>query len=103
MATYFIGYHLSPEPKQPDPAQHDRWKAWIAGLGEAVVNPGTPLGASKTVSSDGVADGGGANPLMGYMLVKADSMEAAVEIAQSDPFLEMGTIELAEVKVMPGA
>jgi hypothetical protein len=103
MPTYFLGYHMSQDPPRPDPAQHERWKAWIAGLGDAVVNPGTPLGGAKTVSAEGVSEGGGPNPLMGYMLVKADSMEAALEIAKSDPFLAMGTIELAELKVMPGS
>ena len=77
-----------------------RWKAWIAGLGDAVVNPGTPLGMSKTVSSDGVADDGGSNPLMGFSVVEADSMDAALEMAKSSPHLEIGTIEVAEMKQM---
>jgi len=36
-----------------------------SGLGDAVVNPGTPLAKSKTVSSGGVSDNGGSNPLTG--------------------------------------
>ena len=37
---------------------------------------------------------------MGYSIVKADSMDAAVELAKGCPYLEMGTIEVAEVKEM---
>ncbi len=76
-----------------------KWNAWIEGLGDIMVNPGSPLGMSKTVSADGVTDDGGPNPLMGFSIVKADSMEAALELANACPFLEMdtATIEVAEV------
>ena len=77
-----------------------KWEAWIGGLGDKMVNPGSPLGMSKTVSSSGVTDDGGSNPLMEYSIVKADSMDAALEIAKGCPFLEMGTIEVAEVMQM---
>jgi hypothetical protein len=75
-----------------------KWKAWVGGLGDAVVNPGSPLGMSKTVSSDGVSDDSGSNPLSGFSIMKADSMDAALEIAKGCPHLEHGTIEVAEVK-----
>jgi len=40
--------------------------------------------------------------LSGFSVVKADSMEAALEIAKSCPFLETeGTIEVAEMMEMP--
>ncbi len=77
-----------------------KWQAWVGGLGDAVVNPGTPLGKSKTVSSGGVSDDGGSNALTGFSIVKADSMDAALEIAKGCPYLEHGTIEVAEVKEM---
>ena len=77
-----------------------KWKAWVGGLGDAMVDPGTPLGKSKTVSSGGVSDDGGSNPLIGYSIVKADSMDAALEMAKGCPFLDMGTIEVAEMKEM---
>ncbi len=78
-----------------------KWKAWVGGLGDAVVNPGTPLGKSRIVSSDGVSDDGGSNPLNGFSIVKADSMDAALEMAKGCPFLGIGgTIEVAEVMEM---
>ena len=78
-----------------------KWKAWIGGLGDAVVNPGTPLGKSKTVSSAGASDDGGSNPISGFSVVNADSMDAALEMAKECPTLEIGgTIEVAEMLEM---
>ncbi len=103
MSNYILAYHGGKKPESPEEGDKHmaKWKAWIDGLGDAVVNPGTPLGMSKTVSSDGVSNDGGSNPLSGYSIVTADSMDAALEIAKGCPFLEMhGTIEVAEVMEM---
>ena len=102
MSNFIFAYHGGKKPETPEAGAElmARWKAWIGGLGDAVVNPGTPLGMSKTVSSDGVADDGGSNPLMGFSVVEADSMDAALEMAKSSPHLEIGTIEVAEMKQM---
>ena len=102
MSSYVIAYHGGKEPESPEEGTKHmaRWKAWVDGLGDAVVNPGTPLGRSKTVSSRGVSDGGGSNPLTGFSIVKADSMDAALEMAKQCPFLEIGTLEVAEVMQM---
>ena len=98
MPNYVFAYHggKRPETAEEGAAQMARWKAWLEGLGEAVVNPGTPLGKSKTVSAEGVTDDGGPNPLAGFSIVEADNMDAALEMAKACPFVEMGTIEVAE-------
>lgn len=98
----FIAYHGGKkfESSAEDAAYMAKWRAWIGALGEALVNPGTPLGKSKTVSANGVADGGGANPLTGYSIVQALSLDAAVEMAKGCPHLEHGAIEVAEVMDM---
>jgi hypothetical protein len=73
------------------------WMGWFGALGEAVVDGGNPLGMSKTVSSGGVTDGGGANPTAGYSLVMAADMDAAVAMAQGCPMLgDGGSVEVAE-------
>ncbi|MBI3675337.1 MAG: hypothetical protein HY243_01805 [Proteobacteria bacterium] len=102
MPNYVFAYHGSKRPENP--AQHmSRWKSWVKGLGAAFVNPGLPVGRSKTVSGDGVTDGGGPNPLAGFSIVKADNMDAALALAQSCPHLDIGTIEVAEAMDMPMA
>jgi hypothetical protein len=76
-----------------------KWKAWVDELGSAMVNPGTPLGQGKLVSSDGVSERG-PNHLTGFSIVLAENIDAAIEIAQRCPFLEIGTIEVAEAMEM---
>ncbi len=103
MSNYVIAYHGGKTPESPEEGakQMAKWKAWVDGLGDAVVNPGTPLGKPKTVSSSGVSDGGGSNPLIGFSIVKADSMDVALEMAKACPTLEIGgTLEVAEVMEM---
>lgn len=102
MPDYIIAYHGGKKPDSPEEGARlmAKWKAWIGDLGNAVVNPGTPLGKSMTVTSEGVSDGGGANPLMGFSVVKAESLDAALEIAKACPHLEIGTLEVAEMKKM---
>jgi hypothetical protein len=103
MPNYIIAYHGGNKPESPEEgAKHmAKWKAWVEGLGDAAVNPGTPLGKSKTVSSSGVSDDGGPDPMSGFSIVKADSMDAALEMAKACPFLETGgTLEVAEVMEM---
>jgi len=103
MPDYIIAYHGGNKPASPEEgAEHmGKWKAWIVGLGDAAVNPGTPLGNTRIVSSTGISDDGGSNPMSGYSIVKADSMDAALEIAKACPFLDIGgTLEVAEVMKM---
>ncbi len=102
MPNFVFAYHGGKKPESAEEGAKlmAKWKTWVGGLGDAVVNPGTPLGMSKTVSSGGVSDDGGPNPLTGYSVVKADSMDAALEMAKACPFLDMGTIEVAEVMEM---
>ena len=102
MPNYIIAYHSGEKPSSPEEGakQMEEWKSWVSGLGDAIVNPGTPLGKSKTVTSDSVSDADEMNRLTGYSVVKADSMDAALEMAKSCPFLEMGTLEVAEMMEM---
>ena len=102
MSNYVFAYHGGKEFESPEEGakRMAKWNAWLSGLGDAAVNPGTPLGMHKTVSSGGVSDGGGSNPLVGFSIVKADSMDAALEMAKGCPFLEIDTIEVAEAMEM---
>ncbi len=103
MPDYIVAYRGG---KRPDTAEQrashmQDWQAWVGGLGDLMVNPGTPLGKSKIVSRDGVSDDAGPNALTGYSIVKAGSMEAALEIARECPVLDLdGTLEVAQIKEM---
>ena len=97
MPKYVIAYLGGKQVANPQEraAQMAKWKAWVGGLGDRMVNPGMPLGPGKLVSADGVSERG-PNHLSGFSIVLADNMDAALDIAQRCPFLEIGTIEVAE-------
>lgn len=102
MTKYIFAYHGGKMPETPEEGQKvmAAWQSWFAGLGSAVIDGGNPAGMSKTVTSNGVEDNGGANPISGYSLVEADSIEAACEMAKGCPILDHGTVEVAEAMDM---
>lgn len=103
MPEFIFAYHGGTKPESPEQGQEmmKKWQAWITDLGDTMVNPGSPVGMSKTVSASGVADNGGSNPLGGFSIVKAENIEAAIAMAKKSPFLDIeGTIEVAEIMKM---
>lgn len=104
MAKFMIAYHGGNQPrsKEEDMAHMGKWKAWVENLGDKVSNLATPLRGAKMVTSSDVQDDRDPNGLKGFAVVEAERIEAAVEIAKTDPFLEMdGTIRVAEMMEMP--
>lgn len=104
MPDYIFAYHGGGMPETPEEGAKmmEAWNTWYGNMGEAVVNPGAPVGMSKTVGKAGVADDGGANPLSGFTVVRADSIDAACEMAKGCPMVAdgSGTVEVAEVVEM---
>jgi hypothetical protein len=99
MPDFLFAYHGGKPPEAPEDmqAEMDRWKSWFDDIGASVVDPGNLVGMSRTVSADGVADDGGTNPVSGYTVVRADSIDAAIAMAKTCPILSSGTIEVAEI------
>lgn len=104
MPNYIIAYHgdlKKPTNPAEGNSQMAKWKAWVNGLGDAVVNPGSPMGMSKIVSSTGVADDNWPNKMSGFSIVKADSLDSALDMAKACPYLEIGgTLKVAELMEM---
>jgi hypothetical protein len=99
MTKFVLAFHGNPQFKSKEAgASHmAAWKAWVQGLGDAVIDPGLPLGPSKTILSDkGVKDDGGLNPIVGITILQAETMEEAISMVQACPHLSVGgSIELA--------
>ena len=101
MPQYLFVYHGGTTPT--DPAEIEAtmaaWGAWFQNMGPALEIPGNPVGQSHTVSVDGVADDGGPNPASGFTVVKADSIEAATDMAKGCPMVVngSGSVEVAEI------
>ncbi len=100
MTKYLLGYHGGGMPATPEEGQKimAAWGAWMGGLGAALVDGGNPTGPAKTIAKDGkISDGGGANPLTGYSIIEAASLDAAVKLASTCPILASGgSVEVAE-------
>jgi hypothetical protein len=58
------------------------------------------LGKGKLVTSSGISDATGAVSITGFSIVRAETIDAALGIAQQCPYLDHGTIEVAEVMEM---
>ncbi len=105
MSNYIIAYHgsLQSEGPEADAAGMAKFMAWIGGLGEAVVNPGTPLIGARIVRPGGAIEEASPEVLNGFSVVKAASFEAALAMAQACPYLEKGPVQVAEMMDMGGA
>lgn len=105
MKQFVITYIGGNQPASEDEGrQHmTRYMSWLNDLGDAAVSPANPLGGTHTVHPDGSVTQGGVSSMSGYTIVAADSLEAAIGIAQNCPFLEIGgTLEVSELLQMPG-
>ena len=103
MSKFILAYHGKPDiqSKEDGAAHMVKWQNWSQGLGDAVVDPGMPVGTSMTVSQDGVLEGGGSNPLSGITIIQAETMDQAISMAKSCPHLSgAGTIEIAQAMEM---
>tara|TARA_R110002096_G_scaffold138378_41_gene292141 strand:+ start:1593 stop:1904 length:312 start_codon:yes stop_codon:yes gene_type:complete len=100
MPDYIFVYHGGKMPANPEEAKKSMaaWMAWFGGMAAAVVDGGNPVGMSSTVSKAGVADNGGANPVSGYSIIRADDIAGAIAHAKGCPICaEGGSVEVAEI------
>lgn len=101
LLVYLGGQHsASSEQSQ---RQMEKYQQWIASLGAAAISPANPLKQTATVHSDGQVTEGGTTTMSGYSIIAAQSMAAALVIAQACPFLDIGgALEVSELISMPG-
>lgn len=94
MTNYLLLYSGGgmPATEAEQKAVVQAWMVWFGKLGSALVDGGNPTSPmSKTIASDGsVSDGGMGMGPTGYSIIKADSLDAAVEMAKGCPVLQGG-------------
>ena len=100
MANYLLAYHGGGMPATEEEGARlmAAWGEWMTGVGTAMVDGGNPVGQVATVASDGsMTPGGGANPVTGYSIVSAESLDAAVALVAGCPILASGgSVEVCE-------
>jgi hypothetical protein len=95
----YTGGQMAETPEAQEQAMQ-AWGAWFAELGGSIADAGNPFGHSATVSSGGVADGGGSGA-GGYSIISADSLSDAAGKAKGCPVLAGGgTVEVYEAVPM---
>ena len=101
MSMYMLLYSGGgiPATEEETKTVTDAWAAWLAGIGDALVdgNPFTPN--ARSLSPDGaLSDGPVGTMASGYSLIKAGSMDEAVEMARGCPVkLSEASISIFEV------
>ncbi|HTE22322.1 MAG TPA: hypothetical protein VK674_04755 [Candidatus Limnocylindria bacterium] len=70
-----------------DGGSAEEWGKWFGELGDKLIDGGNPFAeGGKAVNKEGVMDVQDP-PVTGYSIVKADSMEGAVELSKGCPLL----------------
>jgi len=104
MTQFVLVYLGGNQPSSPEEGKKhfSKYMDWLSSLGDAVVTPMIPLKDTNTVSTDGTVREGGSSAMSGFTIIKADSMDAALSIAQACPFLEIGgSLEVSQLMQMP--
>jgi hypothetical protein len=78
------------------------WKKWMVDREKSLVDKGRPLGKTKRVTAKGVSDV--RNDLNWYVILEADSHEAAANMVANHPHLQIpgSSIEVMEIPDRPG-
>ena len=91
---------------KPSPAQMEemyaQFNAWKEKFQAKIVDMGGKLGGGKVVTSEGATDGPfveAKEVVGGFMIVEAESMDEAVEVAQESPGVAMpgSSVEVREI------
>ena len=80
------------------------WAEWMTAHAAEIVDVGAPLGPTKLTSGTGVSDT--RNDVTGYVLVQAESLDAAVRLFEGHPHFAIFPgrgVEIIECLPMPGA
>ena len=79
------------------------WMEWGMANSAAVVDQGSPLGKTKRASPQGIADS--KNSMTGYVIVQAESHEAAAKLFKNHPHFTIfpgDSVEIMECLPLPG-
>jgi hypothetical protein len=104
-ADYQTMPQASPEQMQ---ASTQKWMNWVAGIAaqNKLVDRGNRLvSTGKVLKSEGTISDGPyteiKESILGYSLVKANSLEEATDLAQGCPVLSIGgNVEIREINVL---
>lgn len=110
MTKYAFIYHAPQTPAEATPADPEQmeavmgeWNAWAGKVGDRMVDFGTPLAGGIRVTPEGTSPS--TREVVGYSIIEADDMDAALQLARNHPHLNMPggcEIEVHEAQAIPG-
>ena len=103
MPKFILVYHggkQQPNTPEEGAKRMEQFKAWMNSIGSTLVSPANPVGPSKIITADGVKDAPVPDAFNGYSVIDVETFEEALDIGKRCPFLEIGTIEVAQLKEM---
>ena len=78
------------------------WMDWGVAHADAIVDQGTPLGKTKRAAPEGISDI--KNVMVGYVIVRAESHEAAAKLFEKPPHFTVfpgDSVEIMECLPLP--
>jgi hypothetical protein len=94
MPKFLVTYHGSNMPHDPQAMAKAReaFMQWAGKTGSALVDPGAPIAAARTVSSKGSEDGPVDGPFNGWSVIEAADLNAATKLLADHPFIGRGGV-----------
>ena len=84
--------------EKPTPGIMEAWHAWFESISDKQVDQGG-FGSGREISKSGTRDlPWNMESITGYNIIEAESLDAAVELAQSNPFI--ASIRIYELRSM---
>ncbi len=97
MLTY-VGNPSQPSSPEEGKTHMAEYQAWLGSLGAAAISPMNPLKGTCLVNPDATVSQGGITGMSGYTLIETESLDVALDIAKTCPYLAIGgTLEVSEI------
>lgn len=103
MSKFIISYLGGNIPSNPEEsAKHlTNYKEWLSSLGDSIISAANPLKDTHTINPDGSVTDGSTTAMSGFTIIEAGSIETAIEMVKTCPFLELGgSLEVSELMQM---
>lgn len=94
MPRFLVTYHGGEMPHDPESMARarDAFMVWAGKTGPALVEPGAPIGATRTISRQGTGNGLAEGPFNGWSVIEAADLNAATKLLSDHPFIGRGGI-----------
>ena len=86
MAKFVLTFEDARQPSSPEAGQKHMsdYKDWLAGLGDTLVMPQLAFRQTRVVTDQGVREAGPGG-IMGFLMIEAENMDAAIALPGSAP------------------